>query len=220
MTERFPNSTFAAKYPFNQVSISRSGHEFHIDDTPGSERLRQAHKSGTFFEVSSDGRKVELVVSDEYKYTKGGLTLTIDKNGDILVGGNLKLVVQGDLYAEVQGDLSTVVKGDSTIATLGDSVIMTEGDSLTLVNGTMSAKIDGNLNITTGGDVEIDIDGDASIVASGDMTIDASKLTVSCDIDVTGKITTSGDVIANGKSLDNHTHTAVKSGPDTSGPPA
>lgn len=217
---RFPDSSYATKYPFSQVSVSRSGHEFHVDDTPGATRIRQAHKSGSFFEISEDGRKVELIVADEYKYTKGGLTLTVDGNGDVMIGGNLKIVVQGDLYAEVQGDLSTVVKGDSTVATLGDSVVMTDGDSLTKVNGTMSAKVDGNINITSGGDVEIDVSGDASIVSDGEVTVDASKVSISCDVDIDGKLTVSGDVIGNGTSLHSHVHKLVKAGTDQSGPPA
>ena len=46
--KRLPDTSYAAEYPFNQVSVSRSGHERHVDDTPGAERLREAHKSGTF----------------------------------------------------------------------------------------------------------------------------------------------------------------------------
>ena len=176
--KRLPETSYKAEYPYNSVSVSRSGHEFHIDDTPGAERIRQAHKSGTYFEISSDGKKVELVVADEYHYIKGGLTLTIENNGDIKVAGNLRLVVQGDLHAEVHGDMNSVVYGDSTVATLGDSVQMIGGDSYTKVDGTMSAKVDGNLNVDAGRDAEITVGGDVALVAEGDIDMEGSSIRI------------------------------------------
>jgi hypothetical protein len=182
---RLPASTFNAQYPFNAVTVSRSGHEFHVDDTPGHERLRQAHKSGTFFEVSADGRKVELVVGDDYKYVKGGLTLTVENNGDIKIAGNLRLVVEGDVQAEVYGNMNTVVSGDSTVATLGDSVQMIGGDAVTKVEGSMTAKVDSNLNVKVEKDAEIDVKGDTSIVGGGSIDMEASSVRIKADSDVT-----------------------------------
>lgn len=175
---RLPKSPYKAEYPFNQTTTTRSGHEFHVDDTPGAERLRTAHKSGTFFEVSADGRKVELVVGDQYHYVKGGLTLTVDNNGDILFAGNLKMVVQGDLHAEVFGDLSSVVSGDSTITTLGDSVNMIAGDALAKVEGSMSASVDKNLNVDIKGDAEMTIGGDVAINAEKDVDLYGANVRV------------------------------------------
>src|ERR1700752_3639761 len=70
---RLPESKYKTEYPMCQTHVSRSGHEKHIDDTPGHERLREAHKAGTYWEISEDGRKVELIVANEYHYVKGGL---------------------------------------------------------------------------------------------------------------------------------------------------
>lgn len=185
--DRLPDSSYAAEYPYNAVTVSRSGHEFHVDDTPGHERIRTAHKSGTFFEVSSDGRKVELVVADEHHYVKGGLTLTIDNNGDIKVGGNLRLVVKGDLQAEVHGNMNTVVHGDSTVATVGDSVQMVGGDVLTKVDGNMSAKVDGNLNTKVGKDAEIAVGGSVALVAGGDIDMEAANIRIDANEQLTLK---------------------------------
>lgn len=173
---RLPKPDFGAKYPHNQVTISRSGHEFHVDDTPGAERIRTGHKSGTFFEVSADGKKVELVVADDFKYVKGGLTLTIDNNSDIKIGGHLRLVVEGDLHAEVHGDMSSVVKGDSTVATLGDSVSMIAGDAYTKVQGSMSTQVNGNLNADISGGCEASIKGDVNLVSKGDVDVEGSNI--------------------------------------------
>jgi phage baseplate assembly protein gpV len=190
-----------------------------VDDTPGAERLRTAHKSGTFFEVSADGRKVELIVGDGYKYIKGGLTLTVDNNSDIMLSGNLKLVVQGDLHAEVHGDMDSVVSGDATVATVGNMVAMIGGDAYTKVDGTMSAKVDGNINATTGADAEIQVGGSVAVVAGGDINLDASKVNIKGDLAVQGKIDATKDIVGMNKSLATHIHTGVQSGPATSGPP-
>ena len=185
--DRLPESQFNAQYPFNAVTVTRSGHEFHIDDTPGSERIRQAHKSGTFFEVSPDGRKVELVVGNDHKYVKGGLTLTVDNNGDIKIAGNLRLVVEGDMQAEVHGNMNSIVSGDSTVATLGDSVQMVGGDCVTKVDGSMSAKIDSNLNCQVKKDAEIEVKGDTSIVGTGDVDIEAKNIRLNAQTALTLK---------------------------------
>ena len=92
--KRLPDTKYKTEYPYCQTHVSRAGHEKHIDDTPGHERIREGHKAGTYWEVSEDGRKVTLVVANEYHYVKGGLTLTIDNNQDIKVGGNYRLVVR------------------------------------------------------------------------------------------------------------------------------
>jgi hypothetical protein len=176
--KRLPDSSYAAEYPWNATHVSRSGHEKHVDDTPGAERLREAHKAGTYWEISPDGRKVTLVVADEYQYVKGGLTLTVDNNYDVLVAGNLRVVIKGDAHVEVHGDLSAAVKGDSTIATLGDAVSMVGGDSYTKVQGSASVSTNGNLNAEVKKDAEISVKGDASLVAKGDLDVEASKIRI------------------------------------------
>ena len=53
---RHPESTFEATYPYNQSTITRSGHEIHINDTPEKESLRVAHTKGSYVEIDKDGR--------------------------------------------------------------------------------------------------------------------------------------------------------------------
>jgi hypothetical protein len=176
--KRLPDSKYNAEYPYNQTHVSRSGHEKHIDDTPGHERIREGHKSGTYWEVTEDGQKVTLVVADEYHYVKGGLTLTIDNNYDVLVNGNLRLVVKGDVYQEVDGDSYTITKGDSTQVTVGDAVSMVGGDSYAKVKGTMSASVNGNLNVDAKGDAEISVGGDTAIVSKGDIDMEGRRIRI------------------------------------------
>lgn len=178
---RLPKTQYNVKYPYCQTHVSRAGHEKHIDDTPGHERIREGHKSGTYWEITEDGRRVTLVVANEYQYVKGGLTLTIDNNNDILVNGNYKLVVKGDLYQEVDGNSYTITKGNSTNVTLGDAVTAVGGNAYHKVKGNLSASVDGNLNGEVKGDAEISVQGDASIVATGSIDLKGSEIRVSAD---------------------------------------
>lgn len=52
----------------------------------------------------------------------------------------------------------------------------------------------------------------ATIAVTADVTLDGK-------LDATGKIASEDDVLADGKSLKNHRHTAVQAGPAVSGPP-
>lgn len=179
LRNRLPKTSYKTKYPYSQVHVSRSGHEKHIDDTPGHERIREGHKSGTFWEVSEDGRKVTLVTNNEYHYVKGGLTLTIDNNQDIKVGGNVRLVIGGDVYQEVGGNSFNVVKGNSTSVVLGNSINTVGGDSFTKVKGSMHTSVNGNLNAQVKGDAEISVKGDCALVARGDIDIEGRRIRIS-----------------------------------------
>lgn len=179
MTEkRLPDTTYKAEYPWNATHVSRSGHEFHIDDTPGNERLRQGHKAGTYWEISPDGRRVTLIVADEYHYVKGGLTLTVDDNYDVKVAGNMRLVIEGDCYTEVHGDMVAAVGGDSTIATVGDSTVATGGDSYAKVQGSMHTSVEGNMNAEVKKDLEASVDGDVSMTVKKNIEVEAKSIRI------------------------------------------
>lgn len=189
---RLPDSTYDSEYPYNQTSVSRSGHEKHVDDTPGHERLREGHKSGTYWEVNETGRRVTLVVDDEYHYVNGGLTLTIDNNGDIKVSGNLRLVVQGDLYSEVDGTSYTITKKDATVVALGNSIQMVGKDAYTKVSGNMHTSVNGNMNAEVKGNLEVGVTGDTSIVSQGDIDLEGRQIRISA---TTGALTLKGNPV-------------------------
>ena len=208
---RLPGSTENSEYPWNSSYISRSGHEFKFDDTPGAETVRLAHKSGTYFEVSEDGRKVELVSGNEHKYGKGGLTLTIDKNGDIKIGGNLRLVVSGDAHIETKGNITATV-GGSLIAAVNqnleahvkqDAIVAVGRDMTTTVVGNMTAGIGkdmaavvaGNMTTAVEGESFEVVNGNKTTVVSGKYEIKAGSIDQTSDEDF--KLTSGGNMLAN-----------------------
>ena len=185
------------KYPWTLQTVTRSGHEFTVDDTPDKERLRYAHKSGTYFEMSQDGRKVELVQANDYKYIKGGLTLTIDDNGDIKVGGSVRFVVGGDFYGEIKGNaiaaiggslVATVNKdldahvGQNATATVGKDLTAVVGrDAATTVGHDMSAFVAGNMSTSVTGESYEVVQGNKTIVVGGAFEIKAARITETSD---------------------------------------
>lgn len=103
-----PASPYSAKYPYNHVYESESGHVREFDDTPGAERIHTCHKSGTFEEIHPDGTKVTKIIGTDYEivlngknaYVSGALNVTITGDANIKVGG--KTTVESSGHAEVR----------------------------------------------------------------------------------------------------------------------
>lgn len=73
------NEKTKANYPLNKVYETESGHYKEYDDTAGAERIKESHKSGTFYEMDKDGN----MTIDATK-TKAR-TITIISSGQINV---------------------------------------------------------------------------------------------------------------------------------------
>ena len=99
-----PTTKYAAKFPYNTVTETESGHLFEVDDTPGAERISNAHRSGTFDEVHPDGSKVTKVFKDNYQ--------VVMKDDHVYVMGDCYLTVQGNVEQKVEGNYSIEVTGN------------------------------------------------------------------------------------------------------------
>ena len=88
-----PTPPFNAKYPYNNVMQTESGHVQEWDDTPGAERIHTYHRSGSFIEFHPDGTQVNKSVGKSYfltngeSYTHVGLEMnqTVDGGGGLFV---------------------------------------------------------------------------------------------------------------------------------------
>ena len=136
-----PPTPYAAQYPYNHVTETKSGHIFEIDDTPSSERIHTYHKSGTFNEVHPNGSLVHKVVGNEWNitlndkmiYVAGNTTLNSDKMLKIRVGAS----GGGNFEIETEGDMRVLVKGNT--------VMETKGNFLHKVGGKYTVASDGNM---------------------------------------------------------------------------
>jgi hypothetical protein len=145
-------------YPFNKVMQSDSGHMFEMDDTPGAERLRIHHRSGSFIEMHPNGDEVHKIYGDGYEI--------IAKNKNVLISGVCNITVEKDCLIHVKGnkkelidgDYSLVIKGEYNVAIQGEGSIMSQ-DDMTVGCGNL---LDGSLNIMTGSHLHL----------SGDLSVD------------------------------------------------
>lgn len=114
-----PEPAFNARYPYNQVIQTQSGHIIEIDDTPNSERLHIYHKAGSFVEIDKFGTIVMKSKGSQYQI--------IDKNGYVTVAGALNLTVNGDCQLFVGNDCKMEVDGDLNIVSHNDIVMQAAG---------------------------------------------------------------------------------------------
>lgn len=131
-----PETPYDAKYPFNHVYESESGHFIEVDDTPGAERLHWYHRSGTFREIHPDGTQVTKVKKSDYNFViedyflsakninatalevvkiKGtkGIVLNSDANLSQQVKENLNTNVDKDAYSRIKGGTYSVIEDQS-----------------------------------------------------------------------------------------------------------
>jgi hypothetical protein len=107
-----PSSAFNAKYPYNKVLRTESGHLIEIDDTVSKERIHIMHKTGTYIEIDSDGQVVIKSVDDKFDITT--------KDNNVYVGGNVNLYVGGDVNVRVKGKVDIMTDGTFTCESKGN----------------------------------------------------------------------------------------------------
>jgi hypothetical protein len=176
---RHPESTFEAEYPYNQSTITRSGHEIHVNDTPDKESLRVAHTKGSYVEIDKAGRTVVNSVGKAYYYMCDGFSTTVDGHYDVKVKGvmnvnvdgsvseqtqgnrymaageNFQFLVGGALTEAIAGDKFDTVNGDTTIAVKGSEYKNIGAKSATNYVGPKTEVLNSNWSVNSDGNIEV-----------------------------------------------------------------
>lgn len=126
-----PESPYGTKYPYNKVTRTQSGHTIEIDDTPNAERIHVHHKSGTYVEISTDGRMVTKVVGDNYH------------------------IVMNDENIRIMGKATVIIEGDANITALQNANIEVLEDADLHVGGTLNIGSAEDLNLSSGKSINI-----------------------------------------------------------------
>ena len=127
LPDNYPESKYDAKFPYNYVEESESGHVIQIDDTEGAERLSVTHRSGTFIEIHPDGTTVSKVVGKRYTVIMSDEIMTVRGDVSIDVDGTRKITVVGDSTSNIGGDYLEDVEGTSTEDIEGLKTIESKG---------------------------------------------------------------------------------------------
>jgi putative chitinase len=119
-----PIIPYSAKYPYNHVTHTESGHIIETDDTPAGERVHIYHRMGTFVEVHPDGSMVRRIVGSDYEIIDGNESIHIKGKANITVDGSCNIYVKNNCNLEVNGNLKMHGHGDVELKA-GKDLIMT-----------------------------------------------------------------------------------------------
>jgi hypothetical protein len=123
-----PPSAYNGKYPYNQTSVSESGHVTMVDDTPGSEIMRWQHKAGTFTEWQPDGTEVHHIVGKGYYITESDGNVLINGACNINIVGQASLTFQNDVTVNYQGNVNEVAEKDYSLLVKGEYTVSSSGN--------------------------------------------------------------------------------------------
>lgn len=154
-----PASSYRGEYPYVKATKTEGGHIQEFDDTPGHERYRMMHPSGSYIEDAPDGRKTDKCVGDRYLLTSGTLNQGTEGEYKVNVGGIETYINFSDVNRTIEGNENKSISGNSTINVQGDETLNITG------NGTIS--VSGNIKIIVQGDADISVSGNASTQVSG-----------------------------------------------------
>lgn len=102
------SNPYNARYPFNRVNQTESGHVIEIDDTPNGERINIQHMSGSFIEMHPDGSirilnegtHELLIEKDHNQHTKGNFNIYVSGTATIKAEGNIDMESTKDIRAK------------------------------------------------------------------------------------------------------------------------
>jgi hypothetical protein len=159
-----PETSYATKYPYNNVMDTESGHLLEFDDTPGAERVHIAHRSGSFIEWFPDGSRVEKITKDNYSI--------VMKDDNVYIMGKCNITVQGNAELKVQGNFDMDIGGTCNIRSAGKMKI--NAPLIDLNDGTNGAARIGDTADTgdagTGGHFDTNSAG-TNIIETGSATV-------------------------------------------------
>lgn len=167
-----PETAYDAKYPYNHVYESESGHVIEVDDTPGAERMHWYHRSGTFKEIHPDGLEVNKIKKAQYNFIyedyfnctlgsmnldagdayrlKAGSIINLNSGGDQnrQVGANLNALVSKSVNSRIKENTHTVIENESWTH-------VTNGTYLYVKEGVLHIKVEDEIVIESGKKIQM-----------------------------------------------------------------
>ena len=122
------NEDYQPEYPFNNVTLTESGHSFEMDDTPERERIRLTHRTGTFIEMHPNGDEVHKVYGDGYEITVKNKNILIEGHCNITINGDSVVNVKGNKIERIEGNYDQEILGNLTQVVKKKAKILSEDD--------------------------------------------------------------------------------------------
>ncbi len=144
-----PLPIYDAKYPFNHVFQTESGHIKEWDDTKDKTRIHEYHQLGTFYEI------YEVEEDGEKKANK--LTKVNGDNYSIILGDD-RIYVTGSVNITVDGRCNVYSVNDINVQAGEKITIQAVGETSLYCHDNVSVISEKDINIDAGGDLNISAD--------------------------------------------------------------
>ena len=176
MSENLSNSSWNpplsggnSVYPFNNVTKTRSGHIFEVDDTLGYERIHRQHKSGTHETFTESGGRILTVTGENYTVVFKDDNMVVVGNVNITIAGDGNTTVMGNYNLHVEGDMNTTVRGIHRTKLGKNRLAEISGEDATHVGG-MSTYVCGPKTEKVNGPFEKTVNGSSFYTINGALT--------------------------------------------------
>jgi len=176
-----PSSSYAAKYPFNHVYETESGHVKEFDDTEGEERIREYHSAGTYYEVNGSGSRTVKIVGDGYHIVAGSDYAYVDGHCNLTIGSNCSTYVKGDYDLRVDGNMEILVKGNKKEVILCNDDTEEGFVEQIIKSGKKQTSVDGDVIEVYEKKLSTDVQGKVTQIFAGGFQ---SNITGTYDLDV------------------------------------
>ena len=159
-----PSIPYNTSYPFNHVWETESGHIKEWDDTAGSERIHERHKTGTSYEIDSTGTRTDIIKNDHYTFVSDKSQAYIQGDSDITINGRHKLFINKNGSLNNHYDIQVGANANINIQ-------VDEGEiNMVTVNGKINVNSGEDFNLKVGGNMTIDVEGSLTSNVTGDNT--------------------------------------------------
>jgi len=159
-----PAIAYNATYPYNHVYESESGHIREYDDTLNNERIYEAHKSGTSYEIHPNGDLIHIIKGKHYTIQSNDNKVDIDGRSDVTISGRHKLYINRDGLVNNNYDIQVGPNANINIQVDTGSI------NLITKQGPINVNAGGDYNLKVGGNYTISVAGNTSETIEGNKT--------------------------------------------------
>ena len=168
-----PPSGYSARYPYNRVIETASGHSIELDDTPGGERIMIWHRDGSYVQITGTST-THKNMSDAYHINERNNHVFIGGNNIVTIEGDSYVLIKGDKVEEIEGNYKQIVHGNVQIGG-GGRVEINGADRTDIRSASLSLDSNvENLNIRTGKNIVFE-SGESFNVKSKNVRLGASE---------------------------------------------
>ena len=182
-----PEIAYAAVYPYNHVFESESGHIKEYDDSfvinengvrTNYYRIHERHTSGTGYEITNNGDKIDIITNDHYTLTSNNNKAYIQGNSDITIAGRHKIYVNKDGQSNNHYDIQVGPNANVNIQVdNGNLNVVTKTGQFNFdVGSDFNVQVGGNYNLTVLGNKVASIEGNHTQDTTGTVVIKGSTI--------------------------------------------